>query len=330
MKNLIDRYVYEVIRRLPENIRDDVGRELRSNIEDMLPENPTDADVERVLVELGKPSKLAVKYHPNPRYLVSPELFDDYIVVLKIVAVTLSALLAGITVLTYIFGNDIGVSAVESVSNIVSSILSSVFSGIVQAFFWVTVVFFLMERLSGKSVVKPWSPKDLPEIPKSEKTAVKPGDTIAGAIFSVIFMVVFLVGTLRQPPLFAWYEAGAATVPLFTESLIRLFLPLFLLEVLLKLIAAAAKLIRGRWTYGVAGFHILQNVVSTAVSVTFISRPNVFTEEFIARFAEKLNLSVSTLSGYIHIGITAIIVLAILGTVVEIVTVLVRASRNTK
>lgn len=34
--NLIDRYVYAVTERLPEDIRDDVSRELRANIEDML------------------------------------------------------------------------------------------------------------------------------------------------------------------------------------------------------------------------------------------------------------------------------------------------------
>lgn len=43
--NLIDRYVYSVAEYLPGDIANDVTRELRSNIEDMLPENHTEEDV---------------------------------------------------------------------------------------------------------------------------------------------------------------------------------------------------------------------------------------------------------------------------------------------
>ncbi len=35
--NLIETYVYEVTRRLPEKTRGDIALELRSTIEDMLP-----------------------------------------------------------------------------------------------------------------------------------------------------------------------------------------------------------------------------------------------------------------------------------------------------
>ena len=52
--NLIDRYVYSVAEYLPGRAND-VTRELRSNIEDMLPENHTEEDVYRVLEELGNP-----------------------------------------------------------------------------------------------------------------------------------------------------------------------------------------------------------------------------------------------------------------------------------
>ena len=90
MSSIIDRYLYDVTRRLPENMRDDVEQELRANIEDMLPDNPTEEEIENVLESLGAPSKLAAKYRPNPRYLISPALFEEYISVLKIVAVVLA------------------------------------------------------------------------------------------------------------------------------------------------------------------------------------------------------------------------------------------------
>src|SRR5574344_277501 len=78
MKNLIDRYVFDVVRRLPEGERGDVERELRANIRDMLPEDSQEAETVRVLESLGDPRKLAEQYRANPRYLISPAMFEQY------------------------------------------------------------------------------------------------------------------------------------------------------------------------------------------------------------------------------------------------------------
>ena len=60
-KNLIERYVYDVTRRLPEKEREDVMKELRANIYDMLPEGASEDAVKKVLYELGSPVSLAEK-----------------------------------------------------------------------------------------------------------------------------------------------------------------------------------------------------------------------------------------------------------------------------
>jgi len=56
---LIDIYIQEVTRRLPEKSRDDIALELRSTIEDMLPKGYTEQDVKDALTELGDPAALA-------------------------------------------------------------------------------------------------------------------------------------------------------------------------------------------------------------------------------------------------------------------------------
>ena len=56
---LIDLYIQEVTRRLPEKMREDIAMELRSTIEDMLPENYSEKDVKQVLEKLGNPATLA-------------------------------------------------------------------------------------------------------------------------------------------------------------------------------------------------------------------------------------------------------------------------------
>ena len=95
---MIDRYVYDVTRRLPKNQRQDIDAELRGLIEDMMEERspqPEKADLEAVLTELGRPSILAAKYRGSKRFLIGPELFDVYFLVLRIV---IAATAFGITV----------------------------------------------------------------------------------------------------------------------------------------------------------------------------------------------------------------------------------------
>ncbi len=333
MKNIIDRYLYDVSRRLPENMRADVERELRSNIEDMLSESPSDDDIEQVLLELGSPSKLAVQYNPHPRYLISPELFDDYLMVLKVVAISLAALLAALAVFKIIFGNAGSVSSegvVSSIVTIITSFITAAFTGAIQAFFWVTAIFFIVEYIGSKKGLTPWSPKQLPEIPQNSKVVIKRSDTIANAIFSTLFSTLFLVGTIRHPQFIAWYEAGAPTAPLFNEQIILQFLPLFIFMMVFTLFFAVMKLIKGRWSVSIVIIQTLYSIFEAVISVTFISRPNVITDAFVARFADKLSVPIAELSRYIGIGITVITVLIIVGTVGEIIAAIDKTVKSYK
>jgi hypothetical protein len=281
-----------------------------------------------VLLELGSPAKLAVKYHPNPRYLISPELFDDYFTVLKIVAVTLAVLLAGLTIFKIIFGVSGDQSVVKTVATIITSFLSGAFNGIVYAFFFVTVAFTCVELYSRKKDIHTWSPKNLPEIPSSVKVLIKRGDTIAEAVFSIFFTTLFLAGTLRQPPFIAWYEAGRPTAPLFDQGIVQQFLPLYLLLIALTLFLMFFKLVKGRWSVGVAAAQAVSSIFSTVIGIAFITRPNVFTPEFIERFAGKVFTTAEAMTGYIHTGITVIVVLMVLGAFGEIVSAVTKTVKS--
>lgn len=80
-KELIDRYVYDVTRRLPEKMRQDIGEELRTLIEDMA----EDKDIEDVLEELGDPTILARKYRGDSGSLISGVYYDSYWFFIKII-----------------------------------------------------------------------------------------------------------------------------------------------------------------------------------------------------------------------------------------------------
>jgi hypothetical protein len=333
MKNMIDRYLYDVSRRLPENIRADVERELRSNIEDMLSESPSETEIEQVITELGSPAKLAVQYNPRPRYLISPEVFDDYLMVLKIVAVILGALLAALAIFKFIFSDTGGVSAdnvAATIAAIITDFVSGAWTGIVQAFFWVTVIFSAVEYVSRKKGMPTWSPKNLPDIPKNSSMIIKRGDSIANAIFATLFSALFLVGTIRHPQFIAWYETGMPAAPLFNEQIVLHYLPLFIFMIVFTLFIASLKLIYGRWSVGIAASQSLYSIFSAVIGVTFITQQNVLTDAFITRFADKLHVTGTIMSGYIKTGITVIIVLIIIGTIGEIISAIEKTAKSYK
>ena len=95
---LIDRYVREIGRKLPQKSRSDIEKEIRSALEDMLEDRSkkesraVDEEMTvQVLKEYGKPEKVAASYLPE-RYLIGPQLFPTFWMVAQIVFVVLTAL----------------------------------------------------------------------------------------------------------------------------------------------------------------------------------------------------------------------------------------------
>ena len=70
-KELVNRYVYEVTKRIPKEQRNEIEMELRELIEDMAEGAP----LEEVFVKLGDPAVFARKYREDKNYVISPEYY---------------------------------------------------------------------------------------------------------------------------------------------------------------------------------------------------------------------------------------------------------------
>ncbi len=85
---LIDRYVYEVGRQLPRKNRADIQVELQSTLVDTLEARvqgePSQEDVVELLKEFGPPQKVAASYWPQGQYLIGPNLYPLFRMVLGI------------------------------------------------------------------------------------------------------------------------------------------------------------------------------------------------------------------------------------------------------
>ncbi|UZM99545.1 hypothetical protein OL548_04620 [Lysinibacillus sp. MHQ-1] len=64
MMRILKKYLKDYIKNRRENIK----LELKATIEDMLPEPYSEADIMKVLKELGSPAKVAASYQDTPRF----------------------------------------------------------------------------------------------------------------------------------------------------------------------------------------------------------------------------------------------------------------------
>lgn len=109
---LVDRYVLEVRRHIPGDIRDDVAREIGSSIDDAVDariretgETPDEAAA-AVLKEFGPPKKIATSYLSPGLCLIGPRLYRPYVRTLKISIIGAYSIMIAF-ILSYLIYNSV-------------------------------------------------------------------------------------------------------------------------------------------------------------------------------------------------------------------------------
>jgi hypothetical protein len=219
---LIDRYVRQIGRRLPQKSRADIEKEIRSALEDMLEDRSkkegkaVDEEMTvQVLREYGKPAKVAASYLPE-RYLIGPQLFPTFWMIVQIVFLVLTALA--------LVGLGINLVRAEGVpAEIGKTVLDSFgqyFAGLMSAFGNVVLVFAIMQwfapglKLDTKEDAE-WNPRDLPEVEDVDQVSM-PG-TIAETVGIVLGLILFNV----YPQLIGIYnfsDTGSSFMPVLSAA----------------------------------------------------------------------------------------------------------------
>ncbi len=333
MNNLIDRYIYDVTRRLPERERADVEKELRANIMDMLPDNPGDEDVRKVLLSLGDPAGLSGNYRSRPGYLISPELFDDYLSVIKIV-VPIVALAVGVASLISGFFSEYAAGDPYALFGaVLGKTIAGVFSGVVYAAFWVTLGFAAADYCSFKRPKKEWNPDSLPEIPSPKIPRIKRAGIVAETAVSVMFCGFLAVAFSRHPQIFSWVEVKdtvRTVTPLFNADTVAGFAPYLWALAVLALISGIVKLIYGRWSWATASLQSLWQAASALFWVVFFRSAGLFNTGFLRKAADALGDKYSRVSAGWQTGVSVLCALIVIGTAIDIVKAFVYAYKTEK
>lgn len=330
----VKRYLYDVVRRLPENQRKDIEEELETLIEDMLEERSDNGksemeNVEAVLRELGEPSKLAEKYRGEKQYLIGGEYYSLYCQVLKIVLICVGA---GMVIACVIGSFVQGVTNATDMDNAIIIMRNGMLdivaipSALFQAFGMITFVFLLLERNQVKLKTNvSWTLDMLPEIPV-KKAMLSRADSIVGMIFTVLVSIMFIY----VPQLMgAWVtnEAGnVVAIPVFNMAIWNQVLPIFLLSMVAGLADKLTKLIIGRYTLTVMWVNIVTNSIIMALSVYIFRNPDIWNQGFWDKVAEITGENIpdfSQIGGIawmnLHNGFEVIALIIVFGCVLEMV-----------
>ncbi|QGQ46196.1 hypothetical protein [Metabacillus sediminilitoris] len=324
-QNLIEIYIQEVTRRLPEKSREDIGLELRSTIEDMLPDNYTEEDVKLSLEKLGNPVTLASGYRDQPLHLIGPRYYDIYLSLLKMILP-----IAGVVVLlSMITEYFIGYSGQEAVLNVVLAIMGEGIWGLLevgfQVFFWLTLVFAIIERTDKRKDNQPlttsfnkWTPDDLKNItyiPK--KKAITKCEVFGSLLWTAIWATLYfyanhLVGVYKGIG-----NGLDFIIPALNQEVLFRYWVIVVIVIGLEITLAIYKFIKGQWTKKVALFNAVIEVIATIVTTVIVINPDLLQQEFILYMTDLFNLTAGQFQAWLVGGIILIFVVTAIINVLD-------------
>jgi hypothetical protein len=330
MENLIERYVYAVISRLPEKEQREVEKELRANIYDMLPEGADEREVENVLYKLGEPSILAEEYRQSPGYLISPRLYREYIKILKWFLPITGIVLCGVGILLGAIAaiNDDIIEISKFIEKMLIRGISLGVDGVIQVLLWTTIGFVIAERTGHSGKKEKWKIADLPEVNKKDKKKIVLSETVVELVILTLAFIVLLVmnsGHLTsRVGYFISYE-GMQVTQIFTAEFWQLCIRIGMFVLMVSIGECILKIKVRRWTGLVSGLAIANCLAQLGLTILIFCQKNIFSQEFIP-IVQKLKENDAI--KYWRLGVMGILVFAVIVTIIECGTIIYRLLRK--
>lgn len=284
-KDMTERYIYEVTKRVPQNMRQEIKLELEALIEDMREEE--ECSVEQVLEKLGNPADFAKRYRGDNNYVIGPDYYDNYIWILKIglLAIGISAIVSGIVH---------GITGAGDVKDFLKGFfkegLTTITSGACAMVGVVTIIFAILEHYKVKLDIKPdvkWSPSALPAVP-DKKSLISRADSV----ISIVIMVAFAGVLVFVPEVFGMFEStddGIRSVGcIFNLAEWSSIVPIFVFSLAVCMFDEIIRLIYGQYCKVVMYSSIICNAISVVCAFIAFKCMNIWNPSFGEQLKEYL------------------------------------------
>ena len=318
---LIELYLEEIRHYLPPKNREDILKEIRSALMDMIEDRnpnpgqePDETLVKEVLKEFGSPREVAQQYGTKT-YLIGPRIYPVYLQVLQIVLIVVAAFNVVGVVIAIVSQSGVNPNMFEAILEVVGGLFSSLFT----AFGIVTLSFAGIERTTPDewkvSVEHKWDPDQL--LKEQDKERIKIAELAIEITLSLVFIVV-LNFFLDKIGIYYLDESGWSSAPILNDNFLR-YIPWItaysVLGILLDLYLARA----GYWDKIATIGKVFINLFTIAVSFVIITGPAVITVSETALRSLNFDLAITAnrLSEGLNTGLDIVLGLAIFGLVVE-------------
>ena len=320
---LLDRYVNAIGKRLPLKSRKDITSELHSTLADMLEDRsqkegrPADQDMTlELLRSYGSPEQVAAGYLPE-RYLIGPQMYPLFTLVLKIVLIVLGVLaLVGLGI-ALVTGSGNYMSALKTAGR---SVLEF-YGGAISAFGNLVLVFAILERAlpaKERGELKDdeaWDPTELLKEP--EKEAFAAWEPVVSILMAVAAIVIFnfYPQLLRATPSLNGLETGKVNFYPILAAVFERYLPWLNLIWVLEIGLALALFRNRRWSKGARVLAIVIKALGIAVATAMLLGPVLLDFSSWPVPQEAIETLVSLLNNIVKLGL----VVAIIATAVDLV-----------
>ena len=315
--NLIEIYIQEVTRRLPEKSRADIALELQSTIGDMLPDDYNEEDVKDVLSKLGSPAALAAGYRDQPMHLIGPRYFDVYVSLLKMILPIAAAISLISLAAEFIFNFNRDETIINAILELMGYGIWRLIEVAVQVFFWLTIVFAVIERMDkGKEQhplspsLKPWTPDDLKSItyiPK--KKAISKFEVFGSLMWTAIWATLYFYADRLMGVYRGGGEGLEFKIPAVNQDVLLGYWPIVVVIIALEAGLALYKLIIGQWTKRMAIFNTILELLATIVFIFILLNPNLLQADFIAYMTDLFAISAAQLKSWLLSSIIIIFII---------------------
>ena len=318
---LLDLYLAEVRSQLPPKNREDILKEIRSTLMDMIEDRKADPDqeaseetVKAVLMAFGSPRQVARDYGAR-NYLIGPRLYPVYLQVLRIVLIVVGALNVLGLILAVINPSGPDAGLFETTLQLIGGLFSSLFT----AFGIVTLAFAGIERTAPEewkiSVDEEWSPEDLKKHEQEERVSIT---ELAIEITLAFIFIAVLNFFLDRIGIYYLADGRWVSAPILNQNFNR-YIPWITAGAGLDVALNLYLIRKGYWDKLSVIANVLLNAFKIALTFAILVGPAIFTIEpsvWQALVADA-TISAQELTRILNLAFDVIFGLAIFGLVVD-------------
>lgn len=271
MDNLIKKYVYNVIKHLPKDIRQEVAIDLEASIYEMIGNNESLKKTEAVLISLGDPKILSDQYLDNSKVLIPSYLYSEYILTLKMTILIVSILTFSF-ITFYMLQQDIKTTIVNHINKIIILNIMLIILTVIISYALVTLI-FQIKALKDKKVKSKWQLKDLQQLPKEGAYKISNKKVLTElSVYTIIWALVSYI--------FIFYkQIKIFNVKIeFNENVTVIFIPLFIICLIFLIVKSVIKLKQTHINLTTTILDTITYVYTIIISAVFILHTDLITK----------------------------------------------------